>query len=69
MKDATRNNKDKSTLQNQSRNTNSKRAEKGVGEVTIPGGAGAAGQIPIQGDDLKRKDDPLKPDVVDEAAH
>jgi hypothetical protein len=69
MKDTTRISKDKSAPQNQSRNSNRKHAGKGVGDLTIPGGAGAAGQIPIQGDNLKRKDDPLKPDVVDEADH
>ncbi len=60
MKDTDRDRTGKPNEQNHSNNHDQKRARR---DVTIPGGAGAAGQIPIQGDDLKRKEDPLKPDV------
>lgn len=40
-------------------------AKKDRDKISIGGGAGAAGQIPIKGNDSKLKYDPLQPDVPD----
>ncbi len=42
-----------------------RRSDKGPARPTIPGGAGAAGQVPIKGDDSKFRDDPFRDDSAE----
>ena len=41
-------------------------ARKDRNRISVGGGAGAAGQIPIKGNDSKLKYDPLAPDVPEQ---
>jgi hypothetical protein len=64
MKNADRNDQGRSSQQSYPKeDVRNRGAEKQPGKINIPGGAGAAGQIPIKGNDAKQQDDPFRRDV------
>ena len=64
MKNANRNDQGRSSQQSYPKeDVRNRSAEKRPGKINIPVSAGAAGQIPIKGNDAKQEDDPFQRDV------